>query len=172
MDTERPPLLPFALMAPSCRSCLSFGVNLVVALSRTSYRLIPKGIPMQFNQEPGWTQEFGPFDNFDAHVSNEGYRVVNKELGSHLCAIPPNATSVCQPLDVGIMASFKKHLRNLWLKETLVEGEENDDDDDEDNLTARTKRLVIIKRAIKARDMIMAEEIRASFMKAIPVQNS
>ncbi|CAK4918095.1 unnamed protein product [Aphanomyces euteiches] len=72
------------------------------------------------------------------------------------------------------MASFKKHLRNLWLKETLVEGEENDDDDDddEDNLTARTKRLVIIKRAIKARDMIMAEEIRASFMKAIPVQNS
>ncbi|CAK4202032.1 unnamed protein product, partial [Aphanomyces euteiches] len=50
--------------------------------------------------------------------------------------------------------------------------DDDDDDDDEDNLTARTKRLVIIKRAIKARDMIMAEEIRASFMKAIPVQNS
>ncbi|KAG9405017.1 hypothetical protein AC1031_004116 [Aphanomyces cochlioides] len=54
----------------------------------------------------------------------------------------------CSPLDVGIMALFKNHLRNLWLEETLVEDEENEDD--EDNLTARTKRLVMIKRAIEA----------------------
>ncbi|KAH9088220.1 hypothetical protein Ae201684P_015555 [Aphanomyces euteiches] len=109
-------------------------------------------------------------DNFDAHVSEEGYRVVNEELGSHLCAIPPNATSVCQPLDVGIMAPFKKYLRRLWLEETFMEGD--DDEDDEESPTSRVKRLVMIKRAIKAWDLITAEEVRASFAKAIPVQNS
>ncbi|KAF0737743.1 hypothetical protein Ae201684P_004678 [Aphanomyces euteiches] len=109
-------------------------------------------------------------DNFDAHVSEEDYRVVNEELGSHMCAIPPKATSVCQPLDVGIMAPFKKYLRRLWLEETFVEGD--DDEDDEESPTSRVKRLVMIKRAIKAWDLITAEEVRASFAKAIPVQNS
>ncbi|KAH9163879.1 hypothetical protein AeNC1_018737 [Aphanomyces euteiches] len=109
-------------------------------------------------------------DNFDAHVSEEGYRVVNEELGSHLCTIPPNAALVCQSLDFGIMAPFKKYLRRLWLEETFVEGD--DDEDDEGSPTARIKRFVMIKRAIKAWDLITAEEIRASFAKAIPVQNT
>ncbi|RHZ42717.1 hypothetical protein DYB26_011663, partial [Aphanomyces astaci] len=51
-----------------------------------------------------------PVDNFEAHVSEVSTKIVQEELGSHLCAMPPNATSVCQPLDVGVMAPFKRHL--------------------------------------------------------------
>ncbi|RQM12523.1 hypothetical protein B5M09_013159 [Aphanomyces astaci] len=54
---------------------------------------------------------------FECHVSDESYKIMHEELGSHLCALPPNATSVCQPLDVGVMAPFKRNLRNLWLYE-------------------------------------------------------
>ncbi|KAF0688479.1 Aste57867_19905 [Aphanomyces stellatus] len=31
-------------------------------------------------------------DNFDAHVNEESFKIVQEELGSHLCALPPNAT--------------------------------------------------------------------------------
>ncbi|ETV65471.1 hypothetical protein H257_17808 [Aphanomyces astaci] len=29
-------------------------------------------------------------------------------------SLPPNVTYVCQPLDVGVMALFKRNLRKLW----------------------------------------------------------
>ncbi|RLO06880.1 hypothetical protein DYB28_013259, partial [Aphanomyces astaci] len=51
-------------------------------------------------------------DNLESHVSGELYNIMYEELGAHLCALPPNATSVCQPLDVGVMAPFKRNLRN------------------------------------------------------------
>ncbi|RQM12211.1 hypothetical protein B5M09_008431 [Aphanomyces astaci] len=37
-------------------------------------------------------------DNFDSHVSEASYKIINEELGSHLCRLPPNSTSMCQPL--------------------------------------------------------------------------
>ncbi|KAF0701199.1 Aste57867_8308 [Aphanomyces stellatus] len=40
-------------------------------------------------------------DNFDSHVSAKGHKTA-EQVG---CLIPPNATSVVQPLDVGVMAS-------------------------------------------------------------------
>ncbi|RHZ42598.1 hypothetical protein DYB26_016125, partial [Aphanomyces astaci] len=54
-------------------------------------------------------------DNFECHVSDESYKIMYEELGAHLCPLPPNSTSVFQPLDV--MAPFKRNLRNLWLLE-------------------------------------------------------
>ncbi|RHY55266.1 hypothetical protein DYB30_008128 [Aphanomyces astaci] len=69
--------------------------------------------------------------------------------------LPPNCTSVCQPLDVGVMGPFKKLLRTLWLEETPV-------------VTAGEKRLAMIKRSIKAWDRISADAIKKSFVKAIP----
>ncbi|RHY81967.1 hypothetical protein DYB26_016128 [Aphanomyces astaci] len=86
------------------------------------------------------------------------------ELGAHLCALPPNATSVCQPLDVGVMAPLKRNLRNLWLFEEQILG----DDDDPFSLTARQKRNAMVNRAISAWDMVSGDVIRQSFVKALP----
>ncbi|RHZ03135.1 hypothetical protein DYB31_009136 [Aphanomyces astaci] len=80
-------------------------------------------------------------DNFESYVSEASYKIINEELGSHLCPLPPNSTSMCQPLDVGVTAPFKRHLRELWLYEDIITG----DDDDPFSLTARQKRLVLIK---------------------------
>ncbi|RHZ09512.1 hypothetical protein DYB37_011814 [Aphanomyces astaci] len=90
-------------------------------------------------------------DNFECHVSDESFKIMHEELGSHLCALPPNATSVCQPFDVGVMAPFKRNLRNLWLYEEQLEG----DDDDPYSPTARQKRMAMVLRAIAAWDVVL-----------------
>ena len=42
-------------------------------------------------------------DNFDAHVSDEGQRLMRDRASSTVAPLPPNSTSLCQPLDVGVM---------------------------------------------------------------------
>ncbi|ETV66449.1 hypothetical protein H257_17117 [Aphanomyces astaci] len=32
-------------------------------------------------------------NNFECHVYDESYKIIHEELGSHLCALSPNATS-------------------------------------------------------------------------------
>ncbi|RHY38986.1 hypothetical protein DYB30_014122, partial [Aphanomyces astaci] len=103
-------------------------------------------------------------DNFDSHVSEASYKIINEELGSHLCPLPPNSTSMCQPLDVSVMAPFKRYLRELWLFEDIITGE----DEDPFSLTARQKRLALIKRAVAAGEMVSTDAIRGSFEKALP----
>ncbi|KAF0706744.1 hypothetical protein AaE_013971 [Aphanomyces astaci] len=103
-------------------------------------------------------------DNLESHVSGELYNIMYEELGAHLCALPPNATSVCQPLDVGVMAPFKRNLRNLWLLEDIIVG----DDDDPFSLTSRQKRMALVKWSIAAWDLVSSQEIRRSFEKALP----
>ncbi|KAF0703959.1 hypothetical protein AaE_015176, partial [Aphanomyces astaci] len=103
-------------------------------------------------------------DNFECHVSDESYKIMYEELGAHLCPLPPNSTSVCQPLDVGVMAPFKRNLRNLWLLEEQIVG----DDKDPFSPTACQKRMAMVKRAIAAWDMVSDDVIRRSFEKAIP----
>ncbi|RQM11034.1 hypothetical protein B5M09_011610 [Aphanomyces astaci] len=44
-------------------------------------------------------------DDYDSHVSEESENIVGEELGSELCALPPNSTSHCQPLDVSLMGT-------------------------------------------------------------------
>ncbi|RHY99467.1 hypothetical protein DYB31_014106 [Aphanomyces astaci] len=102
-------------------------------------------------------------DNFESHVLKESIKIVNEELGSHLCALPPNTTSVCQPLDVGVMAPFKRHLRELWLFEEMIKG----DEEDPYSVTAQQKRMAMVKRAIAAWDMVSANAVRGSFEKAL-----
>ncbi|RQM30888.1 hypothetical protein B5M09_013260 [Aphanomyces astaci] len=82
-------------------------------------------------------------DKFDSHVSEESENIVGEELGSELCALPPNSTSHCQPLDAFLMGPFKEHLRDLWVltKSTAT--------------TTKEKSLVMINRAIKAWVMVM-----------------
>ncbi|RHY24463.1 hypothetical protein DYB25_008479 [Aphanomyces astaci] len=105
-------------------------------------------------------------DNFDPHVSKEGVKIASEEAGCVVAAIPPNATSAMQPLDVGVMAPFKRHLRSLWLEEDLIEGGDSEEDVDLMTVPAQQKRLVMIHRAIKAWARISPEEIRRSFAKA------
>ncbi|RHY27075.1 hypothetical protein DYB32_007071 [Aphanomyces invadans] len=94
-------------------------------------------------------------DNFDAHVSDESYKIMYDELGTHLCPLPPNSTSVCQPLDVGVMVPFNRNLRNLWLYEEQVVG----DDEDPYSLSAKQKRMAMVKRAIAAWDLVTEDVI-------------
>ena len=49
-------------------------------------------------------------DKLECHVSTEPREIV-AELFSHLHALPHKFTSVCQPLDVGVMGPLKKKLR-------------------------------------------------------------
>ncbi|RQM29942.1 hypothetical protein B5M09_013717 [Aphanomyces astaci] len=107
-------------------------------------------------------------DNFKSHVSKEGRKIASEEVGCVVADIPPNATSGVQPLDVGIMAPYKRHLRNLWLDEDLIEGSESEEDVDMMTVPAQKKRLDMIDRAIKAWARITPQEIRRSFAKAIP----
>jgi hypothetical protein len=68
-------------------------------------------------------------DNFSAHLSavNEleampqGLGLVNTEV----LFLPPNSTSKLQPLDQGIIASFKARYRRTWLRFMLDEHEAN-----------------------------------------------
>ncbi|RQM30444.1 hypothetical protein B5M09_012832 [Aphanomyces astaci] len=101
-------------------------------------------------------------DNFESHMNDVSYRIVKEELGSFLCAIPPNAMSICQPLDVGVMAPFKRYLRDEWLTEKMIDGEDSDDS------TPAEKRKAMMKRIIAAWDRVTAAEIRNCFVKALP----
>ncbi|RHY91365.1 hypothetical protein DYB26_012614 [Aphanomyces astaci] len=107
-------------------------------------------------------------DSFDSHVSDRGVRIATEEVGCLAAPIPPNATSAVQPLDVGIMAPFKRHLRDLWLEEELIQGDDEEEDVDMMTVTAQRKRLAMVQRGIKAWARITPQEIRRSFAKAIP----
>ncbi|RHZ24224.1 hypothetical protein DYB28_000087 [Aphanomyces astaci] len=89
-------------------------------------------------------------DNLECHVSDESYKIMYEELRAHLCPMTPISTSVYQPLDVGVMAPFKRNLRNLWLLEEQIVG----DDEDPFSPTACQKRMAMVKRAIAAWDMV------------------
>ncbi|GMF39822.1 unnamed protein product [Phytophthora fragariaefolia] len=103
-------------------------------------------------------------DNLDCHVSEESAEVLADEMLTHLQPLPKNSTSVCQPLDVGIMGPLKAKLKALWMEERpppLKEGEKRP------KKTAKEKRLETIKRAIKAWESIDSTTVTRSFNKAL-----
>ncbi|KAG4233215.1 hypothetical protein PC116_g18571 [Phytophthora cactorum] len=77
-------------------------------------------------------------DNLECHVSDEAEAIVAGELVSVLQPLSKNSTSVCQPLDVGVMAPLKAKLKALWLVDKTTA------------TIASEKRLATIKRTIKA----------------------
>ncbi|POM63822.1 Hypothetical protein PHPALM_20729 [Phytophthora palmivora] len=96
-------------------------------------------------------------DNFDCHVSEEGQKVITREANATVCPLPANSTAVCQPLDVGVMGPLKKTLRALWLTDFR-----------KGYITASEKRLISIKRTIRAWALIDSGCVVGSFEKAIP----
>ena len=95
-------------------------------------------------------------DNLKCHVNEQSYQFVGDVMGSILEPLPKNSTSVCQPLDVGVMGPFKKKLVRAWMEEESL------------CKTASEKRLAIICRAIKIWDDLDEDLIRKSFLNAIP----
>ncbi|KAH9103376.1 hypothetical protein AeMF1_020279 [Aphanomyces euteiches] len=88
-----------------------------------------------------------------------------EKLLSTLVPLPKNSTSVCQPLDVGVMGPFKSMLRREWVLEEIhriCQGTNSV------VLTAREKRLASIKRVIRVWEAFDAEVVMKSFRKAIP----
>ncbi|KAG3201665.1 hypothetical protein PC128_g3742 [Phytophthora cactorum] len=94
-------------------------------------------------------------DNLECHVSDEAEAIVAGELVSVLQPLPKNSTSVCQPLDVGVMGPLKAKLKALWLVEKTTA------------TTASEKRLATIKRTIKAWESIEPETVTKAFNKAL-----
>jgi hypothetical protein len=78
-------------------------------------------------------------DNFEAHISEAGKNAVLEDANARVVPLPPNSTSVCQPLDVGVMGSLKQLTKSLWLIEDNT-GDERVPD----------QRLIYIKRTIAA----------------------
>ncbi|RLN70846.1 hypothetical protein BBJ28_00017005 [Nothophytophthora sp. Chile5] len=97
-------------------------------------------------------------DNFDSHVSEEGQKAVAEEAGAIVVPLPPNCTSVCQPLDVGVMGPLKQKIRALWLLE----------ESDRGVFTAQQKRIATIKRTIAAWEQLSEAVIIRAFEKALP----
>ncbi|KAH9110184.1 hypothetical protein AeMF1_014940 [Aphanomyces euteiches] len=113
---------------------------------------------MRSKKKLGWTIGCGKFilaDNLASHVSNASAETICFDLCASLEPLPPNSTSACQPLDVGVMGPLKARMRSLWLREKPV-------------TSAAEKRLAMIQRTIKAWDSLSEDVVMKSFFKAIP----
>ncbi|RHY42024.1 hypothetical protein DYB30_007009 [Aphanomyces astaci] len=100
-------------------------------------------------------------DNLACHVSDSSYDKVAETLFSVVEPLPPNSTSRCQPLDVGVMGPLKAMLKTAWLLE-------EDDRIGDEVFTAQEKRLAMVKRTISVWEKISTQTIVKSFEKAIP----
>jgi len=97
---------------------------------------------------------------------------IETALQSTLELLPANCTSVCQPLDVGVMGPFKRRLQTLWLEGQVASLLREDEDEPIAPSTPASKRLSAIKRAIAAWESLSPECIMRSFEKAIPLPES
>lgn len=93
-------------------------------------------------------------DNLDCHISQTSVNIVAESLGSEVVPLPENCTSVCQPLDVGVMGPLKKKIQTLWLSESSKK-------------SAAEKRKLAIQLTIRAFESISTETIQRSWQKSI-----
>lgn len=91
-------------------------------------------------------------DNLDCHVSRDSINLL-ADIGSIMCPLPPNTTSYCQPLDVGIMGPIKAKIRFIWLNEPAVDVHES----------ASVLREKVIKRAVIAYEELTTQCVLRSW---------
>lgn len=77
-------------------------------------------------------------DNAPAHPSEE--QLVSDDGRIRVLYLPPNTTSVIQPMDQGVISALKRHYTRRYLKEMLAV-----QDDDEEVDTRGVKTLANIK---------------------------
>ncbi|KAG3052786.1 hypothetical protein PC121_g17140 [Phytophthora cactorum] len=93
-------------------------------------------------------------DNFESHVSEEGQRLVAEVANATTVPLPANSTTVCQPLDVGVMGPLKASIWGGF--KGIRKGK------------LKTRRLRAIKATIAAWEALDTEVVKRSFEKAIP----
>ncbi|KAF0774880.1 hypothetical protein AaE_001420 [Aphanomyces astaci] len=100
-------------------------------------------------------------DNLECHTSEKAKDKAAEALFSVIEPLPPNSTSRCQPLDVGVMGPLKAMLKSEWLME--------EEERETDNMTAEDKRAATIQRTIRVWDRIISSRtVESAFEKSIP----
>ncbi|RHY13806.1 hypothetical protein DYB36_012709 [Aphanomyces astaci] len=147
------------------RSSSSSRASLAVALTPRSFRRILLDTSTQCNQKPGWTQKSGD------STSGECWPNASHDVRflSLTTSTPMSAKKDWPPLQHQgpvwrshrrQMAPFKRHLRDLWIAEDII-----DHDEDWMSPAAHIKRTTMIKRTIMVWEKITPEKVRASFLK-------
>ena len=94
-------------------------------------------------------------DNLDCHVSTELKKICEEKSFSEICRLPANITSMCQPLDVGVMGPLKAKLHEKWLC------------DMEGMRTPEQRRRKAILMTIQAYDEITEACVKSAWQKLI-----
>jgi hypothetical protein len=85
-------------------------------------------------------------------------RLALAEMGTSVYYVPPECTGVAQPLDVGVMALLKAHLKQ-HPSSLLTHG---------GHVTARKRRRDMFERSLAAMESITCETVVNSFRKSGP----
>ena len=110
-------------------------------------------------------------DNLGCHVSTASTEAF-AACGTEVVPLPKNTTSVLQPLDVGVIGSFKQKLRALALAADIEHMRSNPGVPLRERLLvlmnkpAHEKHKAIATRVIKAWDSISADSIKSAWQKA------
>eukprot|EP00644_Phytophthora_capsici_P012916 jgi/Phyca11/101358/e_gw1.5.915.1 len=88
-------------------------------------------------------------------IRADGQMVIVEETCATVCPLPPNSTSVCQPLDVGVMGPLKNCMRGKWRQSKKA-------------ATPFQKRLNAVQLTIAAWESLKPSTIVSSFEKAVP----
>jgi hypothetical protein len=104
-------------------------------------------------------------DNFSAHeAAVKTINSSNERLKNTLIIwLPPNATSICQPLDQGIIHSWKCHWKRQWLRYMMSEFDSGRDPQSSMNV------LIALRWGIQSWDLdVSAKTVKNCFDKAFP----
>ena len=95
-------------------------------------------------------------DNLKVHVNQHSIDLVANHCMSEVCALPANTTSVCQPLDVGVMGPLKASIKKKWLHSNR-------------GRTASEKRENVINIAIQSYNELKETTIKKAWKVALDI---